>query len=100
MSWLFWILLVLFALFVIQGARRGLVRTAVSMVFFILVIVAVSWLNPYVSDFIRQKTNWQEQIQGKRKACWRKGCGKRRRKGRRIPELRRNLSGNFHCLTE
>lgn len=65
MSWLFWILLVLFALSVIQGARRGLVRTAVSMVFFILVIVAVSWLNPYVSDFIRQKTNWQEQIQGK-----------------------------------
>lgn len=62
MSWLFWILLVLFALFVIQGVRKGLVRTAVSMVFFILVIVAVSWLNPYVSDFIREKTRWQEQI--------------------------------------
>lgn len=63
MSWLFWILLVIFALFVIQGARKGLVRTAVSMVSFLLVIVAVSWINPYMGDFIREHTNWEKTIQ-------------------------------------
>ena len=63
MNWLFWILLVIFALFVIQGARKGMVRTAVSMVSFILVIVAVSWINPYMGDFIREHTSWEESIQ-------------------------------------
>lgn len=62
MSWLFWILLVIFALFVIQGARKGLVRTAVSMVSVILVLVAVSWINPYMGDFIREHTSWEESI--------------------------------------
>ena len=63
MNWLFWILLVIFALFVIQGARKGMVRTAVSMVAFILVIVAASWINPYMGDFIREHTSWEESIQ-------------------------------------
>lgn len=63
MSWLFWILLIVLAIFVIQGFRRGMVRTAVSMVFFVIVIVVTSWLNPYVGDFIREKTDWQEEIQ-------------------------------------
>lgn len=63
MNWLFWVLLIVLAVFVIQGFRKGLVRTAVSMVFFIIVTVVTSWLNPYVGDFIREKTNWQEQIQ-------------------------------------
>lgn len=63
MSWLFWILLVIFALFVIQGARKGLVRTAVSMVSFLLVIVAASWINPYMGEFIREHTSWEESIQ-------------------------------------
>lgn len=63
MSWLFWILLIVLAIFAIQGFRRGLVRTAVSMVFFIIVIAVTSWLNPYVGDFIREKTDWQEEIQ-------------------------------------
>lgn len=63
MSWLFWILLIVLAIFVIQGFRRGMVRTTVSMVFFVIVIVVTSWLNPYVGDFIREKTDWQEEIQ-------------------------------------
>lgn len=63
MSWLFWILLIVLAIFAIQGFRKGMVRTAVSMVFFIIVIVSTSWLNPYVGDFIREKTNWQKEIQ-------------------------------------
>lgn len=63
MSWLFWVLMILFVLCVIQGFRKGLIRTAISMVFFIIVIVVASWLNPYVSNFIREKTSWQETIQ-------------------------------------
>ncbi|MGN0322310.1 MAG: CvpA family protein [Oliverpabstia sp.] len=63
MSWLFWILLILPAVLMIQGFRKGLVRTVVSMVSFLLVMAASSWLNPYVGDFIREKTTWQADIQ-------------------------------------
>ena len=63
MSWLFWILLILPAVLMIQGFRKGLVRTVVSMVSFFLVMAASSWLNPYVGDFIREKTTWQADIQ-------------------------------------
>lgn len=63
MNWLFWVLLIILAIFVIQGFRKGMVRTAVSMVFFIVVTVITSWLNPYVGDFVREKTDWQEEIQ-------------------------------------
>lgn len=63
MSWLFLVLLVILALFMIQGFRKGLVRTAVSMVFFIIVIVVSSWLNPHISDFIRENTEWQEKLE-------------------------------------
>ena len=63
MSWLFWILLILPAVLMIQGFRKGLVRTVVSMVSFLLVMAASSWLNPYIGDFIREKTTWQADIQ-------------------------------------
>lgn len=63
MSWLFWILLIFLMILAIQGFRKGMVKTAISMVSFIIVIGVTSWLNPYVSDFIREKTDWQERIQ-------------------------------------
>lgn len=63
MTWLFWVLLIIVMGFMSQGFRKGLVRTAVSMVFFIIVIAATSWLNPYVGDFIRENTDWQDKIQ-------------------------------------
>lgn len=62
MSWLFWVLLVMLMICMIQGFRKGLVRTAVSMVFFIIVIIVSSWLNPHVGDFIRERTDWQEKL--------------------------------------
>lgn len=46
----------------LQGFRKGLVRTAVSMVFFIIITIMSSWLNPHVGDFIREKTDWQEKV--------------------------------------
>lgn len=63
MSWLFWVLLVILMIFVIQGFRKGLVRTAVSMVFFLIVIAVTMWLNPHISGYIREKTDWQEKIE-------------------------------------
>lgn len=65
MSWLFWILFIMVVSFMIQGFRKGLVRTAVSMISFLVVMVAVWWLNPYVGDFIQEKTDWQEKMQEK-----------------------------------
>ncbi|MBS6194573.1 MAG: CvpA family protein [Clostridiales bacterium] len=62
MSWLFWVLLVMVVLFMIQGFQKGLVRTAVSMVFFLIVIIVCAWLNPHMGELIREKTDWQETI--------------------------------------
>lgn len=63
MSWLFWMLMIMVVMFAIQGYRKGLIKTIVSMVFFIIVAVAASWISPYVGDFIREKTSWQEGIE-------------------------------------
>lgn len=64
MSWLFWILLIELAVFAIRGYRKGMVRTIISMVSFFIVTGVAVWLNPYVTDFIREKTNWQTGVQG------------------------------------
>ena len=55
MNWLFWVLLVFTVLSVIRGGRKGFVRTAVSMVSLILVMVIAAWVNPYVGRFLRRK---------------------------------------------
>ena len=54
MNWLFWVLLVFTVLSVIRGGRKGFVRTAVSMVSLILVMVIAAWVNPYVGRFLRE----------------------------------------------
>lgn len=56
MNWLFICLLAFCVLCVINGARKGFVRMAVSMVFLILVCILSSVLNPYVSSFIKENT--------------------------------------------
>ncbi|MGI6006983.1 MAG: CvpA family protein [Ruminococcus sp.] len=56
MNWLFWVLLIFTVLSVIRGGRKGFVRTAVSMVSLILVMVVAAWLNPYVGRFLREST--------------------------------------------
>jgi len=63
MDWLFYVLLVFVAICMIAGARKGFVRTAVSMVFMILVMVVASWLNPYVGKFLRENTPVYKAIQ-------------------------------------
>lgn len=63
MNWLFWVLLVFTVLLVIRGARKGFFRTAVSMVSMILVLLIVSWINPYVGEFLRKSTPVYDFVQ-------------------------------------
>ena len=46
------------------GFRRGFVREAVSMLFVVLSVVIVWFINPYVNEFIRENTSVYETIQG------------------------------------
>lgn len=63
MSWLFIVLLIFAVISVIQGYRKGLLQTAISMVFLVLVLVLTVWLNPYISDFVREHTSLEQTIQ-------------------------------------
>lgn len=65
MSWLTFVLLALVLIFAVQGFRKGMLRMAISMVFFLMVLGVTSWLNPYISDFVREKTTWQIRIEEK-----------------------------------
>ena len=65
MSWLTFVLLALVLIFAIQGFRKGLLRMVISMVFFLMVLGVTSWLNPYISDFVREHTSWQSGIEEK-----------------------------------
>ena len=47
-----------------MGFRRGFVREAVSMLFVVLSVVIVWFINPYVNEFIRENTSVYETIQG------------------------------------
>ncbi len=77
MTWLFWILLIFVMIFVIQGFSRGLIRTAVSMFSIIIVMAATAWLNPYISDYIREKTDWQERLEDRCEALLQEKIGEK-----------------------
>lgn len=65
MNWLFWMLLTMILIFMIQGFRKGLIRTAVSMFSIVIVAAATMWLNPYIGSMIRENTDWQEKLEQK-----------------------------------
>ena len=65
MNWLFWMLLLMILIFIIQGFRRGLIRTAFSMFAIVIVTVATMWLNPYIGGVIRENTDWQKKLEEK-----------------------------------
>lgn len=77
MTWLFWVLLILVMIFVIQGFSRGMIRTAVSMFSIIIVMAATTWLSPYISDYIREKTDWQEKIEDKCEGLFQEKIGEK-----------------------
>lgn len=49
----------------VRGFRRGLVRTAISMVSFLLIAVLVSAISPAVSGFLTEKTTVKENVAAK-----------------------------------
>ena len=62
MNWLLILLLVVTILSVIAGYYRGFVRTAISMVFMILVLVLSGWLSPYIGKALEEHTPVAEGI--------------------------------------
>ena len=62
MNWLFYVILGFIIFSVFWGGRRGFFKTAISMVFMILVLVLSSLLNPYVGKFMRENTPVYETI--------------------------------------
>ena len=61
-------LLVFLALSVANGARKGLVRMVISLVFMILVMGLSSILHPYISSYIKENTKIYDTVLD--------GCGK------------------------
>ena len=57
------ILIILF--YAVKGLKNGLVRTLISMLFFIIVAAAVYFASPYVKDFLKEKTGVYEVIEKK-----------------------------------
>lgn len=62
MNWLCVVLLVFLALSVANGARKGLVRMVVSLVFMILVMGLASVLHPYVSSYMKENTKIYDTV--------------------------------------
>lgn len=63
MNWLLIVILIVLLLSAVIGFHRGLVRTALSMVFLILVMILSGWISPYISDALEKYTPIEETIQ-------------------------------------
>lgn len=57
--------LAIFAFFMIQGYRKGFLRIVVSLIGTILIICAVIFISPYVSDFLINKTEAYDSVKSK-----------------------------------
>lgn len=70
MSWLSWLLLLVLIIFGIQGFRKGMMRAVISMISLITVILVTSWLTPHIGTYIRDNTNWEEEIEKRCEEVW------------------------------
>lgn len=66
MSWLLIAIIVILLLSVIQGFRKGLVRTIVSTFFLIFVMAISIWITPYIQEFLESHTQVPEYV---RESC-------------------------------
>ena len=66
MNWLLLVILIVIILSAAAGYRRGFVRTVLSMVFLILVMVVSGWISPYISDALKEHTQITETIRTSR----------------------------------
>lgn len=57
MNWLFFIVLILFALCIFRGYKRGLLRIVYSMVSWIIIFAIVSWATPFIHTYLKTNTS-------------------------------------------
>ena len=62
MNWLFLIIVAFTFVSMFFGWRKGFFKTAISMVFLVLVLILSSLLNPYVAKFLRESTPVYESV--------------------------------------
>lgn len=64
MNWLCVIILAIPVLYIFHGFQKGMVRMAVSFLAIIVTLAAGFVLNPYMEEFLKQKTEIYSSIQG------------------------------------
>lgn len=62
MNWLLMIVVLVLALYTINGYRKGLLRILYSMVSWVVMLVFVTWATPYISTFIAENTSLYDRI--------------------------------------
>lgn len=65
MNWLLIVVVCVFAWNLVWGYQKGLLLAVYSLVSWIVVLAIVTWATPYVSAYIIDHTNIDEQIQGR-----------------------------------
>lgn len=65
MNWLLIVVLAILIICMIDGYRKGFVRVLISLLSIILTIILVGVVNPYISDFLIDKTPLSESINKK-----------------------------------
>lgn len=62
MNWLVIVVLAVLVLSVLNGYNKGFLRMIYSLVSWIIVLVFVTWANPYINNYIRENTGLYERI--------------------------------------
>jgi uncharacterized membrane protein required for colicin V production len=63
MNWLLIVVLLLLALSIVHGYRKGLLRILFSMASWILLLVFVAWFKPYVNTYLTEHTSVYEKVE-------------------------------------
>lgn len=65
MNWVLIIVLLILVVCVIHGYSRGFLRIAYSLIAWIVAMVFVSWVTPYVSQFLLENTGIYENVEAR-----------------------------------
>ncbi|MBQ4530256.1 MAG: CvpA family protein [Lachnospiraceae bacterium] len=61
-DWLLILVIVILVIFTYYSYHRGFVKSALSMVLYIITIILVNFINPYVTEYIMEETPFYENI--------------------------------------